>query len=104
MSCLAAFERACAGPVRAHTWSAEFPGGYCGPAPDVGAGTLASPCPAGSTMVTSFVGCDGIPFRWCGRHCGGDADCRAADGYRCHRDFRVCAPPAFAGEPDDAGM
>jgi len=97
MSCLTRFDRACAGPVRPHTWHSEFPGGYCGPAPDVDAGTLATACPAGSTMVTVFIGCDGVPFRWCGRRCATDADCRVAEGYRCHQDLGVCAPPDFGG-------
>jgi hypothetical protein len=103
MGCLRVVERECAGPVRPHTWRVEFPGGYCGPTPVVASGTLAAPCPDGSLPWTAFVGCDGIPFRFCARRCATDADCRTAEGYRCQRDFGACAPPAFLSEADDAG-
>ncbi|MDO9020388.1 MAG: hypothetical protein Q8S73_06705 [Deltaproteobacteria bacterium] len=103
MGCLRVLERECAGPGRPHTWRVEFPGGYCGPTPVLASGTLVAPCPAGSLTWTAFVGCDGIPFRFCARRCASDADCRTAEGYRCQRDLGACAPPAFLSEADDAG-
>ncbi len=104
MVCLGAFERSCLGPVRPHTWSAVFPGGYCGPMPDLATGSLLGDCPSGTFRWTAFVGCDGVPFRFCARRCAGDSDCRVAEGYRCHPELFGCAPPSFLSSPDDGGM
>lgn len=103
LRCAARFERMCAGPVRAHTWSIDFPGGWCNPAIDLARGDIPGGCPAGSSTVSAFVGCDGVPFRFCTRRCETDADCRAAEGYRCNRESMLCMPPALVPEEPDAG-
>ncbi len=101
--CLTTLQRDCAGPVRPHTWRIEFAGGYCHPPVDLPRGDIPGGCPAGTGTLTAFVGCDGIPFRFCVTACRGDADCRAAEGYRCNTESGRCHPAQFVGESPDAG-
>ncbi len=103
LSCLTTLERACAGPVRPHTWRFEFAGGYCHPPVDLARGEVPGGCPPGTGTLTAFVGCDGIPFRFCVRGCTRDAECRAAEGYRCNLESMQCYPAQFVGEAPDAG-
>lgn len=103
LQCLTTLERACSGPIRPHTWRFEFAGGYCHPPVDLPAGNVVGGCPAGTQTLTAFVGCDGIPFRFCTRPCAGDADCRAAEGYRCNLEAMQCYPAQFVTEMPDAG-
>ena len=102
LRCATRFERMCSGPVRPHTWTFDFPGGWCNPAIDLARGDIPGGCPAGSTTMTAFVGCDGVPYRYCAPPCARDADCRAAEGYRCLEGM-FCVPPMYAPTPDDAG-
>lgn len=104
MSCLTTFMRSCMGPGQPHTWSTEFPGGYCGPAPDPTTWRPVTGCPAGTMQWSIYVRCDGIPFRFCARVCASDRDCRTSEGYRCHPEVGVCAPPAFQAPVEDGGV
>ena len=104
LRCATHFERVCAGPIRPHTWSIDFPGGWCNPALDLARGDIPGGCPAGTTTLTVGTGCDGVPFRFCTRSCASDADCRAAEGYRCNREAMLCYPPALVSEEPDAGV
>ena len=103
LRCATRFERMCSGPVRPHTWTFDFPGGWCNPAIDLARGDIPGGCPAGSTTMTAFVGCDGVPFRFCTRPRATHADCRAAEGYRCNRESMLCMPPALAPEEPEPG-
>lgn len=103
LRCTTVVERMCAGPVRPHVWRGEFPGGWCGPATDLATGEIPGGCPSGSVRHTVFVGCDGVPYRYCAPPCARDADCRAAEGYRCQVEGMFCVPPMYATPPDDAG-
>lgn len=103
LRCYTTVTRMCNGPVRPHEWRVDFPGGWCNPAIDLAAGNIAGGCPAGTQTYTIFVGCDGIPFRYCARTCARDADCRAAEGYRCHAELNLCVPPAFVPSDVDGG-
>lgn len=103
LRCYTTVTRMCNGPIRPHEWRAEFPGGWCNPAIDLATGNIAAGCPAGTQTYTIFVGCDGIPFRYCGRNCARDQDCRVAEGYRCHPELNLCVPPVFAPEVSDGG-
>ena len=99
--CATRFERMCAGPIRPHTWSFDFPGGWCQPPVDLARGDIPGGCPAGSSTITAFVGCDGVPFRFCAPRCARDADCRVAEGYRCNTESMLCYPPALV-TPDES--
>jgi hypothetical protein len=101
--CVTRLQRMCLGPIRPHTWSWEFPGGWCHPPIDLNRGVVPGGCPPGSSNLTVLVGCDGIPFRFCTRPCAADVDCRAAEGYRCNRESSLCYPPALVTEEPDAG-
>lgn len=101
--CLTRLQRMCNGPIRPHTWSWEFPGGSCNPPVDLARGDIPGGCPSGTSTITAFVGCDGVPFRFCARRCASDADCRAAEGYRCNLEATLCYPPALVTEAPDAG-
>lgn len=103
LRCATRFERMCSGPVRPHSWSFEFPGGWCNPALDIGRGEISGGCPAGSSTHTVFTACDGVPFRFCTRPCATDADCRVAEGYRCNSEAMQCLPPALVPAEPDAG-
>jgi len=103
LRCLTTLQRDCAGPVRPHTWRFEFAGGYCHPPVDLLRGEVPGGCPAGTSTLTAFVGCDGIPFRFCVTACRVDADCRVAEGYRCNTESGRCHPAQFVSEPVDAG-
>lgn len=103
LTCVTRFERMCQGPIRPHTWSMDFPGGVCHPPVDLARGDIPGGCPAGTRTITAYVGCDGIPVRLCARVCASDADCRAAEGYRCNGEAMLCYPPALVVEEPDAG-
>jgi hypothetical protein len=70
----------------------SLPGGTCGSLCDLAPGGLS--CEAGSTCITipTFP-----PVFICMRQCMTDADCRAAEGYKCKKPFanneNVCALP-----------
>lgn len=75
-----------------------FPGGYCSRGCDEsegddcgGSGTCATLSSAGG-MISSM-------FQFCAKPCTTEADCRNAEGYRCHVVFPgfpgVCVPPGL---------
>ena len=104
LRCATRLQRMCQGPVRPHTVTIDFPGGYCNPTLDLARGDIPGGCPAGSTTYALLAGCDGIPFRFCGRRCAVDAECRVAEGYRCHLELNMCLPPSLLPEVSDAGV
>ncbi|MBK7399899.1 MAG: hypothetical protein IPJ34_27510 [Myxococcales bacterium] len=103
LTCVTKVHRDCAGPIRPHPFDLEFPGGYCNPLLVPEKGDIPSGCPAGSTTYTLLAGCDGIPFRFCGKLCHTDGDCRLAEGYHCQPELGLCVPPALYSPPVDAG-
>jgi hypothetical protein len=59
-------------------------------------------CPAGAALVSVIMACDGQMLDFCARPCAADADCRAAEGYRCEGGSE-CMPPALVSGGVDAG-
>jgi hypothetical protein len=102
LRCVTTFTQDCNGPGAPHVFTLEFPGGSCTATRVRAPYTTKVTCPAGAALVSVIMACDGQMLDFCARPCAADADCRAAEGYRCEGGSE-CMPPALVSGGVDAG-
>ncbi|MBI5513799.1 MAG: hypothetical protein HY909_08520 [Deltaproteobacteria bacterium] len=104
LACETVLRRSCQGPVRAHEYVLDLPGGQCTRALFHLPMQNALVCPVGSGQLAIIPGCDGLVLHLCARPCTSDAECRVSEGYRCQSESGLCVPPALVPPPEDAAV